>query len=194
MPGQGVALVATALLVLPGQSAAHARFTRLLMRPAPKKLRVPWSAGRKPRSGGTRLAASWDLLAACLRAGMPVPAAIEAIIDDWEGPEADALRATAALLTMGAAPAEAWAPARACPGTAELARAARRTARSGSALAQVAEEIATQLRASLADRAEAKAQRAGVLIAGPLALCFLPAFLCLGVVPVVLGLAGHLIT
>ncbi len=37
------------------------------------------------------------------------------------------------------------------------------------------------------------AERAGVLIAGPLGLCFLPAFLCLGIVPVVLGLAGRLL-
>ncbi len=33
--------------------------------------------------------------------------------------------------------------------------------------------------------------RAGVLIAGPLGLCFLPAFVLLGVVPVVAGLAGE---
>ena len=38
--------------------------------------------------------------------------------------------------------------------------------------------------------ATAAAERAGVLIAGPLGLCFLPAFVCLGVVPVVAGLAG----
>jgi hypothetical protein len=30
------------------------------------------------------------------------------------------------------------------------------------------------------------------LIAGPLGLCFLPAFVCLGVVPVIAGLAGSL--
>ena len=39
-------------------------------------------------------------------------------------------------------------------------------------------------------RAAAAAERAGVLIAGPLGLCFLPAFICVGVVPVVIGLAG----
>jgi pilus assembly protein TadC len=37
----------------------------------------------------------------------------------------------------------------------------------------------------------AAAERAGVLIAGPLGLCFLPAFVCLGIVPVVAGLAGE---
>jgi pilus assembly protein TadC len=40
--------------------------------------------------------------------------------------------------------------------------------------------------------AAAAAERAGVLIAGPLGLCFLPAFVCLGIVPVVVGLAGEI--
>jgi hypothetical protein len=39
----------------------------------------------------------------------------------------------------------------------------------------------------------AAAQRASVLIAGPLGLCYLPAFLCLGIVPVVAGLAGDVL-
>jgi pilus assembly protein TadC len=192
MTGSSAALLAVALFVLPGQAAARSRLTRLCATSNSVRFRLPARVRRKPQADGFRLAATWDLLAACLRAGLPVPAAIQAVIEDLRGPEADALRATAGLLTLGADPADAWAPARASPGTAELARAARRTARSGSALAEVAEEMAAQLRASLADAAEVKAQRAGVLIAGPLALCFLPAFLCLGVVPVVLGLASRL--
>ncbi|SLJ82662.1 putative alanine-rich membrane protein [Mycobacteroides abscessus subsp. abscessus] len=43
------------------------------------------------------------------------------------------------------------------------------------------------------DAAAARAERAGVLISGPLGLCFLPAFLCLGIVPVVVGLAGRVL-
>lgn len=142
--------------------------------------------------GSMRLAAGWDLLAACLRAGMPVPAAVRAIAAGAPDDAATSLRATADLLALGAAPEEAWAPARSSPVTAELARAACRTARSGSALAEVASALAERVRASTGDAAEARAQRAAVLITGPLGLCFLPAFLCLGVVPVVLGLAGQL--
>lgn len=41
--------------------------------------------------------------------------------------------------------------------------------------------------------AGATAQRASVLIAGPLGLCYLPTFLCLGIVPVVAGLAGDVL-
>ncbi|CKN25284.1 alanine rich membrane protein [Mycobacterium tuberculosis] len=44
-----------------------------------------------------------------------------------------------------------------------------------------------------AQAAAAAAERAGVLIAGPLGLCFLPAFLCVGIVPLVVGLAGDVL-
>jgi pilus assembly protein TadC len=36
------------------------------------------------------------------------------------------------------------------------------------------------------------AGRAGVLMTAPLGICFLPAFLCLGLAPVVVGLLGQL--
>ncbi|HVW40977.1 MAG TPA: type II secretion system F family protein [Amycolatopsis sp.] len=183
-------LMAAALLMLPAQASAHARLAHLRPRLVPSQPADRRRRGPPPEE----LAGVWDMFAACLRAGLPVPTAIAAVTDDLPGPEAHALRAAAGMLALGADPAEAWQPASQCAGTAELARAARRTARSGSALAEFAEELATQLRAGLADKAEARAQRAGVLVAGPLALCFLPAFLCLGVVPVVLGLANRLIS
>lgn len=70
-------------------------------------------------------------------------------------------------------------------------RLARRSACSGSALAQGVAELAEQSRQEAMHAATAAAERAGVLIAGPLGLCFLPAFILLGVVPVVAGLAGQ---
>ncbi|MCV7172813.1 type II secretion system F family protein, partial [Mycobacterium manitobense] len=48
-------------------------------------------------------------------------------------------------------------------------------------------------RSAAADAAGAAAERASVLIAAPLGLCYLPAFLCLGIVPVVAGLAGDVL-
>lgn len=62
---------------------------------------------------------------------------------------------------------------------------------SGAALADGVADLAEQSRQEAAHSAVAAAERAGVLIAGPLGLCFLPAFVCLGIVPVVAGLAGH---
>ena len=59
-----------------------------------------------------------------------------------------------------------------------------------AALARSARAEATRLRAALVDTAEARAQRTAVLITAPLGLCFLPAFLVLGIAPVVIGLAA----
>ncbi|MGW6448998.1 type II secretion system F family protein [Lentzea sp. NPDC055074] len=129
-------------------------------------------------------AAAWDLLAACLKAGLPVPTAIQAV-------GMRELAQVAELLRLGADPVTAWASALDRPETALLARAARRTARSGAALARQTAELAERTRAAAGDDAEARAQRAAVAVAAPLALCFLPAFLCLGVAPVVLGLADQ---
>lgn len=151
------------------------------------------SAERRAKAPDALLLASgWDLLAACLRGGMPVPTAVRAIAAEVPDPASGALTHTAELLRLGADPVAAWAPALAEPCTAELARGARRTARSGAALASVAEGLATAVRSGADDLAEARAQRAAIAVAGPLGLCFLPAFLCIGVVPVVIGLATRL--
>ena len=171
------------LLGLPLGLGAFAGCRWLLRRSGPRRARAPDSL---------LLASSWDLLAACLRGGLPVPAAVRAIAADVPEPAAEALRHTAELLALGADPVAAWAPALAEPSTAELARGARRSARSGAALAAVAEGLAAAVRSGADDLAEAKAQRAAVAVTGPLGLCFLPAFLCIGVVPVVIGLATRL--
>ncbi|MYV62254.1 type II secretion protein F, partial [Streptomyces sp. SID4931] len=54
--------------------------------------------------------------------------------------------------------------------------------------------LAASIRAERAAAAVARAQRAGVLITAPVGLCFLPAFLAVGVAPVIIGLAGDLLT
>ena len=74
-----------------------------------------------------------------------------------------------------------------------LLRLARRSAASGAALAQGVADLADQSRHDAASAADARAQRASVLIAGPLGLCYLPAFVCLGIVPIVAGLAGDVL-
>lgn len=168
-------LVALAILMAPAQR-------RVIDRLRPGEHDPP---RKKAQSRGPfERAAAWDLLAACLRAGLPVPTAIQAVA-------VKELAQVAELLKLGADPVTAWAPALEHPETAALARAARRTARSGAALAGQAAELAERTRAEATNEAEAKAQKAAVAVAAPLALCFLPAFLCLGVVPVVLGLADR---
>lgn len=163
----------------------------------PIALLVTSAARRLIRRAGTAsvdplpLAAGWDLLAACLRAGLPVPLAVRAVAGHLPTGVADELRTVADRLALGAGAHAAWEVPESSP-LHSIARAARRSAHSGAGLAEVAARAAAEVRAEVRDAAAARAQRAAVLITGPLGLCFLPAFLVLGVVPVVIGLAGGL--
>lgn len=152
--------------------------------------------GRRRRPGRDdplAAAASLDALAACLRSGMAVAHAADAVAESAPASMAVLLRHAAVLLALGADPAEAWVSSTqpVDKHVHAFMRLARRSASSGAALATGVEDLAGRVRAEVADAATATAERASVLIAGPLGLCFLPAFLCLGVVPVIAGLAGE---
>lgn len=196
MSAQAVAslLMAAALLTVPGPAVSRSRLPRTLnSRPAPGRDPARWlRSGAVPGDQSLELAGAWELLAACLRAGMPVATAVRAITEPLGAPAGPALRRTAELLALGADPAQAWQPTLECPATARLGRAARRSGRSGTALAESLTRLSAEVRAGAREHSEARAQRAGVLIAAPLGLCFLPAFLAIGVVPVLIGLAAGL--
>lgn len=140
---------------------------------------------------GAELAGCWELLAACLEAGMPVAGAVMATATPLMGAAGHGMRRVAGLLELGADPIDAWRTVEHRQALAAFARAAARSAGTGAALARVARTECTRLRAELSDAAQARAQRAAVMITGPLGLCFLPAFLVLGIAPVVIGLAGE---
>lgn len=141
------------------------------------------------------LASTLDVLAACLRSGMAVSAAASAAVSSAPPHLARPLDRAAHLLAMGAHPSMVWSSPveTADRHVAAFMRLARRSAASGSALAQGIEELAARSRDDAADDARAAAERASVLIAGPLGGCYLPAFVCLGIVPVVAGLAGDVL-
>jgi pilus assembly protein TadC len=134
-----------------------------------------------------------DLLAAALRAGAPVDRAAEAVADALGGPLAELLRRTARSLRLGAAPVEAWAHLSGVRGADRLVAAAVRSTASGGALAGALTRLADDLRADRSVAAEAAARRAGVLIVLPLGLCFLPAFVLAGLVPVVVAVLGDVL-
>jgi Flp pilus assembly protein TadB len=129
-----------------------------------------------------------DLLAAALRAGAPIDRAAAAVADALGGPLGERLQRTARSLRLGAEPAEAWQHLAGVDGADRLIAAAVRSSASGGALAGALGRLADDLRADRAVAVEAAAQRAAVLIVLPLGLCFLPAFLLVGVVPVLIGL------
>lgn len=194
-PG-ALVVAAIAVLVLPGRVAVSRR-VRALAGTDVGVVRESQGPGRADPLGS---ASAFDLLAACLRSGLPMAAAARAAAPTAPPVLRAALLRAADLLALGADAATAWeraaADASSSPGADEvesLARMARRSARSGASLADAVGELAVQRREAVEDAAVARAERAGVLIGGPLGLCFLPAFVCLGIVPVVIGLADRVL-
>lgn len=177
-------LLAAALLVGPGPRAPRGRIT-----PAP---RGPRDQRVMPAADPFATASAFEVLAVCLSAGMTVPAAAAATAVTAPDSLRAILQRAADMLRLGADPDTAWQSPGGDAGGEALARLARRSASSGTALAAGVAELAEQARQEATHAAVASAERAGVLIAGPLGLCFLPAFVCLGIVPVVIGLAGEI--
>jgi pilus assembly protein TadC len=187
-----VGCLAVTLLVLPGRRVATGRMRAIGAKSTP----VGENSSVPGDTGPLAAAAVFDLLAACLRAGLPIASAARAVAGPAGGPLAPPLRRAADLLALGADPVDAWERAAADARSEELrtlARLIRRSARSGAALADAVAEVAQRCRAMATDAATARAARAGTLVAGPLGLCFLPAFVCLGIAPVVIGLADRVL-
>lgn len=144
-----------------------------------------------------------DLLASCLAGGAALPAATEAVARAVPGPAGRRLAAVCAASAVGSPPAEAWAALsgpRSGGGEvddedplAAAARALGRAAEGGAPVASAVSTLAADARAQARSRGEQAARRVGVLAVAPLGLCFLPAFVLLGIVPVVAGLAGPLL-
>ena len=198
-----VAGVAAAGLVLAGKGAVAAPLlvgavlaaARIRRRRAAESARSAQVARDLPRTA--------DLLATCLSAGLPPTDALTVVCEVVDGPVAALLRPVSTALRAGVDPALAWHRA-AVPdaGTGRtaaeapvhrLARAFARVASTGAPLAETLTGVADDERLRLRWAAEASARRAGVRAVGPLAVCFLPAFLLLGVVPIVAGVAAQVL-
>ncbi|MEI4272574.1 type II secretion system F family protein [Klenkia sp. LSe6-5] len=132
-----------------------------------------------------------DLLAVCLAAGTPVGGAVAAVGAASGGPLGGALSTVARQLQLGASPRTAWVGAP--EDAAALARVVVRAGESGSSVVPALHALAADLRTAQRSATAAAVQRAGVWVLAPLGLCFLPAFLCLGVVPLVLGIAADVL-
>ncbi|MGW1004053.1 type II secretion system F family protein [Streptomyces sp. NPDC002520] len=134
-----------------------------------------------------------ELLAACIAAGAGPVVAAHAVGEALGGPVGDALARGAAEVRLGGEPADGWRRLTVLPGAGALARLLERADESGLPAAGPAARLASDARAERARAATARARRAAVMISAPVGLCFLPAFIAVGVLPVVLGLAGGVV-
>jgi pilus assembly protein TadC len=155
----------------------------------------PASVRRERQQLVRELPLALDLLAACLAGGASLVGAAAAVGAALPGPCGHRLLGVCDALAVGCPPGEAWLALAAAAGDDPLSAPARMLARAadgGTPVAAAVARLAAEARAeALASEAQA-ARRVGVLVVAPLGLCFLPAFVLLGIVPVVAGLAGPL--
>jgi pilus assembly protein TadC len=153
--------------------------------------RQPGAAERAQRLRFTaELPFAVDLVAAALRAGATPETAVRLVAQAVGGPVGVRLGLVERALRAGAPPGDAWAHLGDSEAARRVVRAAQRSGYSGAALAGSLTRVADDLRADVVAATEARARRAGVLVVLPLGLCFLPAFVLTGLVPVVVGVVG----
>ena len=128
------------------------------------------------------------LLADGLRSGRSPTEALAVVADALPGPASARLAEVVPRLRLGLDPALVWSDLATDPALGPLGRALARAHRTGAPVVatveRLAEDLARTARADVEDRARA----VGVKAAVPLGLCLLPAFVLIGIVPVVAGL------
>jgi len=183
--------VLAGLAVVTGRGGAAAMLVTLAL-----AIGVP--PARRRRAEASRRAAlardlprAADLTATCLEAGAAPAEALGRVADAIGGPLGARLRTVASSLASGAhlpgPPTGDGDP------LAALLRAVDRATATGAPLADTVRDVVSDAREQARWQALERARRAGVQAVGPLAVCFLPAFVLVGVVPVVAGITRALL-
>lgn len=154
-----------------------------------------WATGRMEppavRRRREQLAASVphvvDLMAACLAVGLSPDAAVEQITAAVDPPISDELAALTARFRLGVDPVTVWRDLAGHPQLGGLGRSIARAVDSGASVSEAMQRLAEDLRRRTRADVETRARAVGVKAAIPLGLCLLPAFVLVGVVPLVAG-------
>lgn len=128
-----------------------------------------------------------ELLAACANVGRAPEASLPAVSRAIGGALGARLDEVTARLTLGADPVAEWARLASHPQLGQLGATLVRSAQSGAPLARSLSRLAEDSRRERRTQTLLRARNVGVKAAGPLAACFLPAFMLVGVVPTVAG-------
>lgn len=193
--GPACVLGALALLIVVG-GFVGAVLAGLLVLVGPRAVRrlTPEPGVLDDRAVETDLPLALDLMAACLAGGSGLQDAAHVVGRAVGGACGRRLGRVAAALSLGIPPDQAWSRL----GTGErtagtAARALARSAQGGTPVAADVALVAATAREAACAEATRRARRAGVLAVVPLGICFLPAFVLLGVVPAIIGLAAPLL-
>lgn len=154
--------------------------------------RVEGAASKRERAAlSAQLPAVLELMASSLDAGLPLRGALSAVAAVCAEPTASLLQGIQAQTQIGRSEAEAWGSMRTHRVWGDAARDLARSADSGSAVAHVLRVHAAETRRRRWAGLEVRARAVGVKSVLPLMTCFLPAFILVGVVPIVVSGLGE---
>lgn len=134
-----------------------------------------------------------ELLAVSLGAGAPPRVALALVAEACGGAVGEELGRVGRRITLGVEESEAWLGLGEVPGYRGVARDLARAVGHGTGLVGLLRRHAADARADAAAAARARARTAGVHSVVPLMLCFLPSFLLLGVVPMLVSVIAGLL-
>jgi Flp pilus assembly protein TadB len=131
-----------------------------------------------------------DLLASCLDAGSAPESALVTVSRALAGPVGEEFLAIHHRLEVGVDPRQVWRSVAGHDELGPLGRAVGRAHETGAPVGRAVHQLAEELRQRARADVEARARSIEVKAAAPLGLCLLPAFVVLGVVPLVAGVFG----
>jgi pilus assembly protein TadC len=127
-----------------------------------------------------------ELLAAHLRGGAGILEALEAVATVVDGRLKTLTTDVAGLIRLGStAPFQPWLEAKPLR---PLARELNRSLNTGASMAAASRRAAQRLRSQALFAHQREIERLSVRLAAPVGLCFLPAFILIAVVPMVISL------
>lgn len=126
-----------------------------------------------------------QLIGLVLASGGSLAEAIRQVGAAFPGPAVEPLRRAEARLAVGMAASDVWQELAAQPGLERVGRALCRAEGSGIPVAAMVQTLGVDLAREERARSEDAARTVGVRAALPLGLCLLPAFLVIGIVPVI---------
>lgn len=173
-----VLVTASALLLMPGAGPTG--------RPLRGRLRLRRGRGSTQPDAAADAAMLLDLAAALLQAGVGIEAALIRLADAV--PEAADLRRVHHALAAGAGWEQAAEQVRGDEQLSAVCEQLSFAHATGAPSASMLMAAAEQLRTARRHEAQRRAEELGVKMMLPLGVCFLPAFILLGVVPVVLSM------
>ncbi|KUG54175.1 MULTISPECIES: type II secretion system F family protein [Kocuria] len=185
------ALIVSGIAPLPGRSRTSSGLPGASRAAAAAEAEAPVGT---EAAAGVSAGVLIELVASMLESGVPVSRALEVLAGTDSGAVGRALRCVATALGLGLSWQQAWSAAGEVPPQVQDLRSALTFAAvSGAPSASALRAASAQVRRSEHRRAEAAAERLSVHLMVPLGLCSLPAFVCWGIVPVLIGLVPDLL-